>query len=269
MALSWQKGMCGLMSLLMLFPLGVLGGQTAQAQSSNGGYSGWDYANPIVKSRVPMRGEITMAREIDLPHIHDKISLNLRDVNIRDVLNMIAQQGNFNLMLDESVDGNVTVDIKNLPISKALEYLFKLSGLSYVVDGETLVVAETSQAASKNLNAKIFKSIPVHYKAADQIAGKINATVFRVAVPGASPSAIAAADPDSNSILVVGNESDIRLVERVLAELDVPRNRKVYQMRYNQPGLQFLWPGTESGRLHSHRLSCQYYWQFCRGQQWQ
>ncbi len=239
--LAQRLGMRGLVCILVvsILPFNTLIlPQEALAQTSansNGNYSGWDYAPPVVKSRVPMRGGISMSREILLPHMDDKISLNLRDVSIRDVLNMVAQQGNFNLFLDESVEGTVTVDVKNLPINKTLEYIFKLTNLSYSVDDGTLVVASATEAANKNLNAKVFKSIPVHFKSADQVATKINATVFRVTVPGANPAAIAAADPDSNSILVVGNDSDIKLVEKVLAEMDQPRNRKVYQIRYSQP----------------------------------
>ncbi|WP_303672948.1 hypothetical protein [Vampirovibrio chlorellavorus] len=161
--------------------------------------------------------------------------MNLRDANIRDLLNMLAKQGNFNIIVDESVEGTLTVDIKDIPINKALEYIFTLGQLSYTKDGNTVIVASEETALNRNLTAKTFKAIPVLYKNAAIIAGQLNNTILRVQRPSGNRAALLSADLDTNSLLVLGTDSDIRLIGDALKELDVPRNRKVYHIRHNTP----------------------------------
>lgn len=183
----------------------------------------------------PVRGQIAISRDVNVTSSAEKVSLNLRDTSLRDVLNMLAQQGRFNLILDDSVSGNLTVDIKDISINKALEYIFTVADLSYTKDGNTVIVASKATAETKNLNAKTFKSIPVLYKDATSIANALNRTLFKIERPNGSKAALAAADADSNSLLIMGSESDIKLVGDALRELDVPRNRKVYSIRHSDP----------------------------------
>ena len=183
-----------------------------------------------------VRGQITISREVTIaPDNKEKVSLSLRDANVKDVLQMLGKQGKFNLVLDESVTGTLTVDISNVSINKALEYVFTLMDLSYVKDGNTVIVAKKSTIEGKNMAVRNLKTIPVQYKSAVNIANQLNNTIFKVPRSGGSAIAVAAADPDSNSLLVMGTDSDIKLVGDALRELDVPRNRKVYHMRHNMP----------------------------------
>jgi len=186
-------------------------------------------------SAKPVRGQVAISRDVNIAPGSDKVSLNMRDASLRDVLNMLAQQGKFNLIMDDSVDGTLTVDIKNISINKALEYVFTVADLSYTKDGNTVIVASKDSADEKNLNAKTFKAIPVLYKDATMIANQLNSTLFKISRPGGSSTAIAASDPDSNSLLIIGTDSDLKLVADALRELDVPRNRKVYNIRHNRP----------------------------------
>lgn len=183
----------------------------------------------------PVQGQVSISREVTISPSVEKVSLNLRDANIRDILNMLAAQGKFNLILDESVEGTLTIDIKDIPINKALEYIFTVGQLSYTKDGNTVIVAAQETANERNMTAKTFKAIPVQYKNAFNVATQLNNTILKVQRPGGSTSAVVDADLDSNSLLVMGTDSDIRLIGDALRELDVPRNRKVYHIKHNTP----------------------------------
>lgn len=187
------------------------------------------------KSSKAVRGQVAISRDVSIAAANDKISLNLRDANLRDVLQALAKQGKFNLILDESVTGTLTVDIKDISVNKALEYIFTASNLSYAKDGNTIIVATKEKADEKNMTAKTFKAIPVLYKDAFIVASQLNNTIFKVPRPNGSTSALAAYDADSNSLLVMGTDADIKLVGNALRELDVPRNRKVYHIQHNTP----------------------------------
>jgi general secretion pathway protein D len=182
-----------------------------------------------------MQGQISISRDVNATPSKELVSINLRNADLSDVLNTLAQQGGFNLILDPSVTGKLTVDLKNISINKALEYIFTVADLGYSRDGNTVIVASKVEANLKNLNAKTLKAIPVQYKDASTIAKTLNDTIFKVYRPGGSSTALASYDAGSNSILVLGTDSDIKLVNQALRELDVPRNRKVYSIRHSTP----------------------------------
>jgi type II secretory pathway component GspD/PulD (secretin) len=183
----------------------------------------------------PVRGQVAISRDVNIAAANEKVSLNLRDANLRDVLQALAAQGKFNIILDESVEGTLTVDIKNIPVNKALEYIFTVANLSYSKDGNTVIVATKEKAEEKNLTAKTFKAIPVLYKDAALLATQLNDTIFKVPRPGSSTTALAAYDGDTNSLLIMGTDADIKLAISALRELDVPRNRRVYHIKHNRP----------------------------------
>jgi type II secretory pathway component GspD/PulD (secretin) len=190
-----------------------------------------DTSRPV----TPMHGNIAISRDVNIAARDTKVSLSLREAPIADVLNTLAQQGNFNIILDESVQGKLTIDIKNISINKALEYIFTVAELSYNKDGNTVIVASKAASDTKNLNARTLKAIPVLYRDASVVAQQLNNTIFKVARPNGSTSALASFDMDSNSLLIMGTDADIKLVADTLREIDVPRNRKVYQVRHNAP----------------------------------
>ncbi|MEM0952103.1 MAG: secretin N-terminal domain-containing protein [Cyanobacteria bacterium P01_H01_bin.74] len=188
-----------------------------------------DLMPPLVK------GQVSISRSVNITDNEEKVSLNLREASLVDVLNMLAKQGNFNLIMDESVNGTLSVDIKDVSVNKALEYIFTVMNLSYSRDGNTIIVASRESANQMNLNARTFKTLPVRYKSAQMIVQQLNSTIFQVDRPGGRTTALAAADPDSNSLLIIGTDEDIALVKEALQTLDVPRNRKVYQIKYSTP----------------------------------
>ena len=54
----------------------------------------------VAPIKAAVKGQITISREIKIAPENAKVSLSLRDAELRDVLNMLAQQGNFNIILD-------------------------------------------------------------------------------------------------------------------------------------------------------------------------
>src|SRR5690554_541269 len=67
--------------------------------------------------------------------------MNFKGADIRDVLQSIAELAGVNLVTDGSVQGNITVNLKNLSFNQALKLITQTQGLGYVWDGNTIVVA--------------------------------------------------------------------------------------------------------------------------------
>jgi type IV pilus assembly protein PilQ len=68
----------------------------------------------------------------------ERISLDLKDADLRDVLKAFAKIGRFNLAVDPDVKGSVTVRLENVPWDQALDVILRMNGLGYVVEGKVL-----------------------------------------------------------------------------------------------------------------------------------
>lgn len=157
--------------------------------------------------------------------------LALREADLKDVLYSLAKMGQFNLIVDDKVDGTLTVDLSNVSIEKSFEYILTVGDLSYTKDGSTIIVTTRSDAADKSLNKMVLKSLPVRYSNSQDLVGVLNSTVFSVNRSGGNNSAVATADPRTNSILIMGNQSDVDLAQRALAELDFPLQHKTFLLK--------------------------------------
>lgn len=158
-------------------------------------------------------------------------NLSLRDAEIRDVLYTLAQMGEFNLIVNDNIEGTLTVDLKNVSIEKTFEYILTLSDLTYVKDGNTFIVTTREDGNEKTLNRGMLKSLPVRFSNAQEIANVLNQTVFTVNRPGGNQQAVATADMRTNSLLVLGNERDIDLAKRAISELDFPLEHKTFMLK--------------------------------------
>lgn len=162
-------------------------------------------------------------------------SLSLRNANVRDVLYMLSEQAGFNIILDDDVSGTLNLDLKDVSINKMLDYVMTLSNLTYTKDGNTLIVVDPDTADKLGLNKLVLKSIPVKYSNAQELTDVLNETVFSITRPGGNTQALATADLRTNSILIMGNQSDIDLARRALSELDFPLQHKTFFLKYATP----------------------------------
>ncbi|HSS45540.1 MAG TPA: secretin and TonB N-terminal domain-containing protein [Thermoanaerobaculia bacterium] len=71
----------------------------------------------------------------------ERISLDLKDADIRDVLKTFSKLEKFNLAIDPEVKGSVTVCLENVPWDQALDVILRTNGLGYVLEGRILRIA--------------------------------------------------------------------------------------------------------------------------------
>ena len=194
--------------------------------------SATNYPVSILPTEQLSHNPVSIFKGIKVAPESARVDLNLRNTGIVDILQLLAEQGHFNIIVDESVTGVMTVDIKNISVNKALEYIFITGGLSYTQEGNTIVVANTATTNARSLNAKIFKVIPIKYRDAGQVSTQLNQTIFAQNKPGTNNAAVATFDPNTNSLLVVATDREVALIEELLPQLDLPRNRKVFKIMH-------------------------------------
>jgi len=80
----------------------------------------------------------------------EKISLNLVDVDIRDVLRLLLDSNKKNLVLTKDVSGNITLKLKNIKKDKALDLILRTKGLAMKKTGDSFLIAPISQIFGDN-----------------------------------------------------------------------------------------------------------------------
>ena len=79
-------------------------------------------------------------------------SLRVRDVDIRDVLTIIAEEYGLNLILSPAVSGRITYDIENTSLRDGFNAILRSSGLTYVIEGNIIRVDEQAELRKKLKN---------------------------------------------------------------------------------------------------------------------
>jgi type IV pilus assembly protein PilQ len=77
------------------------------------------------------------------------ISLDFQDVPVRQVLQIIAQVNGFNLVTTDTVNGNVTIKLSNIPWDQALAMILKIKALDKRMEGNILLIAPAEELAAR------------------------------------------------------------------------------------------------------------------------
>ena len=94
-----------------------------------------DEAEARLKEKFPFNGE--------------KLSLNFQDIDVRDVLQIIANYVGFNLVASDSISGTITLRLNNVPWDQALDLVLKTNGLDKRQSGNVLLVAPAGELAEQ------------------------------------------------------------------------------------------------------------------------
>lgn len=215
--------------------LGLLGIMAGAVIST--GLMGWTNISPVDAAAFQI--DAVKTEYLDQPIVvnggEQRVMLMLRDIDLRDLLKSLASRAGFNILLDESVDGTISVDLLDITINQALESIKDYANLTYMQDDKTLIVASKDSKLSKNINQQVSQMIPVKYVNAKLVADILNGTVFASGSAGEggdNASKKATAEYRTNSVVVVGTDNDLRLAEDMVKRLDIPRESKTFKINH-------------------------------------
>ncbi len=180
---------------------------------------------------------------IPIPGANRTVNMSFHGVAVQDALRALAKKGGYSVLIDESVQGDVSVDLKNVTIQDALETLKTYANLAYSVEGNKLMVADASSEKGQAMRRSSTRIIPLRYANARMIANILNNTVFAntgasasgggsggASAGGAGTVMPVTADVHTNSLIVVGTPTDIKAVQEHVAALDQPREMKTWRL---------------------------------------
>ncbi len=165
----------------------------------------------------------------------NKITLSLRDSDVRQVLRMFADKAGINVVFHSSVEGKVTLDLVDVTLNDAFLLVMKSSELTYVKDGKNLIISSMEASKDLGVGKQSLTVIPIKYVEAPAVAKFLNANVFSAKMAGVSNKQVVASNPRTNEILIFGTDDDAAVAERVVAQVDKKPMVNVFKVNHTTP----------------------------------
>ena len=161
----------------------------------------------------------------------EKLSLNFQNIEVRSLLQVIADFTNFNIVTSDSVSGAVTLRLKDVPWDQALDIILQAKGLGMRKSGNVLWIAPKDEIAAKeklDLESRVAiqsleplrtQSFQLNYTKAADIAAQLTAGTGAARILSTRGSVIA--EPRTNQIFVTDIPSRLESVQTLITQLDI------------------------------------------------
>ena len=186
-------------------------------------------------SSSPNVNATVLSGDVKLTNRNDKITLSLRDSDVKQVLRMFADKAGMNIVFHSSVEGKVTLDLVNMPINDAFNLVLQVAGLNYYTQNNTLIVLAKDNADNAAFSKQEMMVFPVKYVSAAKIASFLNQNVFGMKKAGLSSVDAATVNAATNEIIVFGMPSDAAIVQKVIDQLDREPLTKTFAVNHTTP----------------------------------
>lgn len=165
----------------------------------------------------------------------ERLSLNFQSIEVRAVLQLIADFTDLNLITSDTVTGNVTLRLKNVPWDQALDIILRSKGLAMIKDGNVISVAPAEEVAARakldqTIEAQaplVSESIQVNYAKASDFT-KLFKTKDNSLL---SERGSVAVDERTNKLLIRDTARNINNIAALVQELDIPVRQVLIESR--------------------------------------
>ncbi len=180
------------------------------------------------------------------------VTFNFQDVPVRTVLQLIAEESNLNIVASDTVQGNVTLRLINVPWDQALEIVLRAKSLDKRRDGNVVWIApqkelsdfeqarEDARIALETRSELVTEYIPINYGNSEDIAKLLteNSKNSGGGASGASnnkgflsPRGSVSFDTRTNTLLVIDIPKKIVEIKELLNTLDRPVDQVLIEAR--------------------------------------
>jgi type IV pilus secretin PilQ/predicted competence protein len=172
-----------------------------------------------------------------------KISLDLQDADLVNVMRLFAEVANLNIILAPDVKGKVTVRMVNIPWDQAMDIILKMNGLGYLLEDNVLRIASVSaltkeaeeetrsKEAKKKAEDLITRIVPINYSTASVIEGTIKKSL--------SPRGETVTDTRTNTLIVKDIARNVDEIVSLIKLLDKPIPQIMIEARIVQANTNF------------------------------
>ncbi|MGD2052693.1 MAG: type IV pilus secretin PilQ [Gammaproteobacteria bacterium] len=165
----------------------------------------------------------------------DRLSLNFQDIPVRAVLQLIADFTGLNVVVSDSVDGNLTLRLQNVPWDQALDIILKSKGLSKRESGNVMLIAPSEEiAAQEKIDLEAAQAITelapirtafftINFAKVTELEPLFGGEGTEESEQGLlSPRGSVIIDERTNTLIVKDTDEVISEIRKILTELDIP-----------------------------------------------
>jgi type IV pilus assembly protein PilQ len=169
----------------------------------------------------------------------DRLSLNFQDIEVRAVLQLLADFTGLNMVVSDTVSGRITLRLKNVPWDQAMDIILKTRGLSMRRNDNVVLVAPTEEIAAREklelesqqqieeLAPLRSELVQVNYAKAADLAALLKSAENKLISERGSVSI----DERTNTLLVQDTAAKLSEVRALVTSLDIPVRQVLIESR--------------------------------------
>ncbi|QCI15045.1 type IV pilus secretin PilQ [Pseudomonas putida] len=182
-------------------------------------------------------------------HRGETLSLNVQDVQVRAVLQLLADHAGVNLVASDAVQGSVTLRLQDVPWEQALDLILRSKGLARREEGNVLLVAPVGELVGPAgepyagephalpLQPLRRELLPVHHAKAGELAELLLATLADDGILTGRGSL--SVDPRTNTLVAYQPAGRLAELRKLVAQLDVPVRQVAIEARIVEANVDY------------------------------
>lgn len=205
-------------------------------------YLAYQTDNQYVLSVKPLSPREVEERRKEFDYVGDRISLNFQDIEVRAVLQLIADFTELNLVASDTVSGRITLRLQNVPWDQALELVLKTKGLDKRQIGNVLMVAPAAEIAERErqeieANKQIAELAPlqsefvrIRYASAAQVVNLFKAGSEEGGSLVSERGSVVV-EPRTNSLIITDTAAKLAEIRELIERVDIPVRQVMIESR--------------------------------------
>src|ERR1700722_17598873 len=178
----------------------------------------------------------------------ERLTLNFQDIDVRSVLQLLADTSGQNIVVSDSVTGNLTLRLQNVPWDQALDIVLRTKGLDKRRQDNVIIIGPTAELAAREkaelaAHKEVQELAPVrtefmqvNYAKVADLAKLIRPTAGAATSSGGrnsmlSPRGSLSVDERTNTLLVQDTAENLTDIRRLVQTLDVPVKQVLIEAR--------------------------------------
>lgn len=169
----------------------------------------------------------------------EKLTLNFQKIDVREALNVIADFTELNVVISDTVKGNITLRLKDVPWDQALDIILQSRGLDMRKNGNVIQVAPRDEIAAKEkiemtsrqeileLEEVHTESFQLSYQKGDAIVALLSGKDQRIL----SKRGSAVVDARTNTVFVQDTPAHLEEARKLIKQIDVPVRQVMIEAR--------------------------------------
>ena len=198
--------------------------------------------NQFVLSVKTLSADEMDKRRNEFAYVGDRISLNFQDIEVRAVLQLIADFTELNLVASDTVTGRITLRLQNVPWDQALELVLKTRGLDQRQIGNVLMIAPAEEISERErqqieANKQIAELAPLSTEFIRVRYAKANEVVDLFSAGSEDGGSLISArgsvivDPRTNSLIVTETAAKLTEIRSLIDLVDIPIRQVMIEAR--------------------------------------